>query len=127
MLHPAGTLAAPFPRTRCYLARTCVARRRRKGGRGVRIVPFVSFVGAGPGEADLIPVKGLRHLREAGVMVHDHLIATELLERASAGAEIIDAETAPGRQGLGQSHVNWLLVDRARRRGRVVRLKGGAP
>jgi uroporphyrin-III C-methyltransferase len=93
----------------------------------VRAVPFVSFVGAGPGEADLITVKGLRHLREAAVIVHDRLIAPELLEHAGAEAEIIDAGKAPGRHCLGQSHINWLLVDRARRRGRVVRLKGGDP
>ena len=93
----------------------------------MRSTPFVSFVGAGPGEADLITVKGLRHLREASVIVHDRLIARELLEHASADAEIIDAGKAPGRQCLGQSHINWLLVDRARRRGRVVRLKGGDP
>jgi uroporphyrin-III C-methyltransferase len=87
----------------------------------------VSFVGAGPGEADLITVKGLRHLREAAVIVHDRLIATELLEHAGPDAEIIDAGKAPGRHCMGQSQINWLLVDRARRRGRVVRLKGGDP
>ncbi len=90
-------------------------------------VPFVSFVGAGPGEADLITVKGLRRLSEAAVIVHDRLIPTELLEHAKADAEIIDAGKAPGRACLGQSEINWLIVDRARRRGRVVRLKGGDP
>ena len=93
----------------------------------MRSVPFVSFVGAGPGEAELITVKGLRHLREAAVIIHDRLIATELLEHASPEAEIIDAGKAPGRHCMGQSQINWLLVDRARRRGRVVRLKGGDP
>jgi len=93
----------------------------------VRAMPFVSFVGAGPGEADLITVKGLRLLREAAVIVHDRLIAPELLEHAGVDTEIIDAGKAPGRHCLGQSHINWLLVDRARRRGRVVRLKGGDP
>jgi len=42
-------------------------------------LPFVSFVGAGPGEADLITLKGLRRLRDAAVIVHDRLIAPELL------------------------------------------------
>lgn len=72
----------------------------------MRSVPFVSFVGAGPGEADLITVKGLRHLREAAVIVHDRLIAPELLDHAGADAEIIDAGKAPGRHCLGQSHIN---------------------
>jgi uroporphyrin-III C-methyltransferase len=93
----------------------------------VRPVPFVSFVGAGPGEADLITVKGLEHLRRAAVIVHDPLIATELLEHAAADAEIIDTSKASGRPCLGQSEINWLLVERARRRGRVVRLEGGDP
>ena len=89
--------------------------------------PFVSFVGAGPGEAELITLKGLRRLREAAVIVHDRLVARELLEHARGAAEVIDAGKAPGRPGLGQAELNWLLVDRARRRGRVVRLKGGDP
>jgi uroporphyrin-III C-methyltransferase len=93
----------------------------------VKSVPFVSFVGAGPGEADLITVKGLRRLREAAVIVHDPLIAIELLEHAGPDVEIIDAGQGPGRQALGQSHLNWQLVDSSRRRGRVVRLMGGDP
>ena len=108
-------------------ARPLLPARRAKGDRSVRAMPFVSFVGAGPGEADLITVKALRRLREAAVIVHDRLIAPELLEHAGVDAEIIDAGKAPGRHCLGQSHINWLLVDRARRRGRVVRLKGGDP
>jgi uroporphyrin-III C-methyltransferase len=89
--------------------------------------PCVSFVGAGPGEAELITLKGLRRLREAAVIIHDRLVAAELLEHAARDAEIIDAGKAPGRHGLGQAEINRLLVDRARRRGRVVRLKGGDP
>lgn len=89
--------------------------------------PFVSFVGAGPGEAELVTLKAVRRLREAAVIVHDRLIPRELLEYARGDAEIIDAGKAPGRHGLAQPEINWLLVDRARRRGRVVRLKGGDP
>ena len=89
--------------------------------------PLVSFVGAGPGEAELITVKGLRRLREAAVIVHDRLVARELLDVARGDAEVIDAGKAPGRHGLGQMEINRLLVDRAHRRGRVVRLKGGDP
>ena len=89
--------------------------------------PFVSFVGAGPGEAELVTLKAVRRLREAAVVVHDRLIPRELLDYARGDAEVIDAGKAPGRHCLGQSEINWLLVDRARRRGRVVRLKGGDP
>jgi uroporphyrin-III C-methyltransferase len=89
--------------------------------------PFVSFLGAGPGEAELVTLKAVRRLREAAVIVHDRLIPRELLEHARGDAEVIDAGKAPGRHCLGQAEINWLLVDRARCRGRVVRLKGGDP
>jgi len=89
--------------------------------------PFVSFVGAGPGDPELVTLKALRRLREAEVVIHDRLIPDSLLAEAPADAEIIDAGKAPGRQCMGQSQINWLLVDRARRCGRVVRLKGGDP
>ncbi len=91
------------------------------------MTPFVSFVGAGPGEAELITLKAVRRLREAAVIVHDRLIPPEVLEYARADAEVIDAGKSPGRAGFGQPEINWMLVDRARRRGRVVRLKGGDP
>ena len=59
-------------------------------------LPFVSFVGAGPGEAELITLKGLRRLREAAVIIHDQL-APELLEHARTDVELIDARKArPG-------------------------------
>src|SRR5260370_32332617 len=89
--------------------------------------PRVSFVGAGPGDPELITVKGLRRLREAEVVLHDRLVPMELLGEARAGATIVDVGKAPGRPCLGQGQINWLLVDWARRRERVVRLKGGDP
>jgi len=88
---------------------------------------FVSFVGAGPGDPELITVKGLRRLREADVVLHDRLIPAQLLEEVGAGATVIDVGKAPGRTCVGQSQINWLLVDWARRSERVVRLKGGDP
>jgi len=91
------------------------------------VSPFVSFVGAGPGEAELITLKAIRRIREAAVIIHDRLIPREVLEYARGDAEVIDAGMAPGRQCPGQPEINWMLVDRARRRGRVVRLKGGDP
>jgi len=88
---------------------------------------LVSFIGAGPGDPDLVTVKGLRRLREADVVLHDRLVPIALLDEARAGAEIIDVGKAPRRYCLGQSEINWLLVDRARRRRSIARLKGGDP
>ena len=87
----------------------------------------VSFLGGGPGDPELVTLKALRRLREADVVIHDRLVPVELLREARDDAEVIDAGKAPGRHCLGQSEINWLLVDRARRRGRVARLKGGDP
>jgi uroporphyrin-III C-methyltransferase len=88
---------------------------------------FVSFVGAGPGDPELITLKGLRRLRQAEVVLHDRLIPRELLDEVGPGATIVDVGKTPGRPCIGQGHLNWLLVDWARRRERVVRLKGGDP
>jgi uroporphyrin-III C-methyltransferase len=87
----------------------------------------VSFVGAGPGDPDLITVKGLKRLREAGAVIHDRLIPQELLDEVPAGAEIIDVGKTPGRPCAGQGSINGMIVDAARRHRRVVRLKGGDP
>ena len=87
----------------------------------------VSFVGAGPGDPELITLKALRRLREADAVIHDRLIPREILAEAPTSAEIIDVGKAPGRPCVGQGHINWLLVDTARRHQRVVRLKGGDP
>lgn len=88
---------------------------------------LVSFVGAGPGDPDLITLKGLRRLREAEVVLHDRLVPHELLDEVSPGATVVDVGKTPGRPCMGQGQINWLLVDWARRREHVVRLKGGDP
>jgi uroporphyrin-III C-methyltransferase len=87
----------------------------------------VSFVGAGPGDPELITVKGLRRLREARVIIHDRLVPRPLLAEAGAGAELLDVGKRPGCHGPTQGEINRLIVDRARRAGRVVRLKGADP
>src|SRR2546427_3702787 len=107
-------------------------RRSRSVGRCMercRIVrdSLVSFVGAGPGDPELITLKGLRRLREAEVALRGRLTPLPLLDEVSPGATIIDVGMAPGRPCVGQGHINWLLVDWARRRERIVRLKGGDP
>lgn len=87
---------------------------------------IVYIVGAGPGDPDLITVRGRRLLRRADVVVYDRLIAPSLLSHAPVGAERIPVGKAPGR-GARQEEINGVLIDRARLGLRVVRLKGGDP
>ena len=81
----------------------------------------VALVGAGPGDPELITVRGLARLRATEVLVHDRLVADELVAETPA-----DALRIP-RDGLDQEEVNALLVEHGRRGRRVVRLKGGDP
>ncbi len=88
---------------------------------------FVSLVGAGPGDPDLITVKGLRRLRAADVVVYDALANPELLRECRADAELIDAGKRAGQPHRSQAAINALLIAHARRGRLVVRLKGGDP
>lgn len=95
-------------------------------GRGI-----VHLVGAGPGDPELITVRGLRRLREAQVVVYDRLVHPDLLAEAPPGAERIDVGKAPrwatDRPSPSQEEIHALLIDRARAGRVVVRLKGGDP
>jgi len=86
------------------------------------------LVGAGPGDPDLITLRGAAVLREADVVVYDALAARSLLELAPAAAERVNV----GKRGhdeptRSQSDINALLVRLAREGKTVVRLKGGDP
>jgi uroporphyrin-III C-methyltransferase len=81
----------------------------------------VSLVGAGPGDPELITLKGLARVRACDVLVYDRLVAAELIDEAPAAALRIP------RDGLSQEDVNDLLVAHGRRSRNVVRLKGGDP
>ena len=87
----------------------------------------VDFVGAGPGDADLITVKGSRVLHDADVIVHDRLVGQGVLDLARREALIIDV----GKKGFGvatnQEEINSLIVAHAKDGRHVVRLKGGDP
>lgn len=85
------------------------------------------LVGAGPGRADLITVRGLQLLRAADVVIYDRLIAQELLDETRPGAECIFVGKASGRHTLRQEEINDLLIARVRLGRQVVRLKGGDP
>jgi uroporphyrin-III C-methyltransferase len=90
---------------------------------------FVSLVGAGPGDPDLLTVKALRLLRNADVIAYDRLIGQEILTECRADAELIYV----GKHGKDckttwkQEDINQLLIDKARQGKNVLRLKGGDP
>lgn len=86
----------------------------------------VAIVGAGPGDPELLTLKGKRLLEEAEAVVHDRLVAPEIVALA-ARAELVDAGKTPGRPGMSQPEIDALLVRLAREGKRVVRLKGGDP
>jgi uroporphyrin-III C-methyltransferase len=86
----------------------------------------VFLVGAGPGDADLLTVRGARLLGEADVIVHDRLVDRSVFELVRPGVELIDVGKEPGRF-TSQSMINDLLVSLGRRFDTVVRLKGGDP
>ncbi len=90
-------------------------------------VGMVNLVGAGPGAADLISLRGLRLLGEADVIVHDRLGTAEVLELARRDARRIDVGKSQGDHTMTQHDINALLVRLGREGLRVVRLKGGDP
>ena len=87
----------------------------------------VYLIGAGPGDPELITVKGLRLIREADVILYDGLANPELLKEARRECECINVEKRPGFQRVQQDEINHLMVDRAQKGLMVVRLKGGDP
>jgi uroporphyrin-III C-methyltransferase len=87
----------------------------------------VALVGAGPGDPKLITLRGAELLAAADVIVYDRLAPPSLLDLAHPNAERVYVGKEPGRSAVPQREIGELLVDRARRGQRVVRLKGGDP
>jgi uroporphyrin-III C-methyltransferase/precorrin-2 dehydrogenase/sirohydrochlorin ferrochelatase len=85
------------------------------------------LVGSGPGDPGLISVRGLRILEQADVVLHDRLVAPQLLRVARREAEIVCVGKTGGGAATSQDHINRLLVSRVRAGFRVCRLKGGDP
>jgi uroporphyrin-III C-methyltransferase/precorrin-2 dehydrogenase/sirohydrochlorin ferrochelatase len=88
---------------------------------------WVALVGAGPGDPELITVKGRRLLTEADVVVLDRLAPGLLLDELRPDAEVVDASKIPYGPARAQDEINRILVERARAGRFVVRLKGGDP
>ncbi len=88
---------------------------------------YVYFVGAGPGRADLITVRGADALKKADCIIYDKLANPALLKFAPPDAEIIHVPKRIGNGSFTQQEINRLLVDKASEGKTVVRLKGGDP
>ncbi|BAC74507.1 siroheme synthase [Streptomyces avermitilis] len=101
-----GTLVAPHHRVR---------------------TPGVALVGGGPGDPDLITVRGRRLLAEADVVIADRLGPRDLLAELPPHVEVIDAAKIPYGRFMAQEAINNALIEHARQGKSVVRLKGGDP
>ena len=88
---------------------------------------LVSLVGAGPGDPELLTLAGKDRLMRADVVFYDRLVHPGILQLAPSTTERIYIGKAHGQHTLEQEQLNDLLIERARRGERVVRLKGGDP
>ena len=88
--------------------------------------PKLTLVGAGPGDPDLITIKGAKALQQADVVLYDALVDPELLKYAPNAEHILVGKRA-GKASVSQETINRLIVEKALRVGHVVRLKGGDP
>ena len=91
------------------------------------IKPKVTLVGAGPGDPELLTLKGVKALAEANVVLYDALANDEILEHAPKDSIKIFVGKQIGNHVYTQDQINQLIVDNALTYGNVVRLKGGDP
>jgi len=89
--------------------------------------PRITLVGAGPGDADLITMKGIKALKTADVVLYDALVNEEILEFAPEHAVKVYVGKRSGDHSFSQDVINKLMIDYALNYGHVVRLKGGDP
>lgn len=99
--------------------------------RGITATPgaegHVTFVGAGPGDAELLTLKAMRALQAVDVILFDDLVSDEVLELARREAKRIRVGKRAGRPGCKQHEINDMMVKLAKAGRRVVRLKSGDP
>jgi len=88
---------------------------------------FVSLVGAGPGDAELMTVKAIRLLQQADAVVYDRLVSEEILGLIPTGVSRISVGKEVGKHCVPQEQINEIIVNLARSGRRIVRLKGGDP
>ncbi|KUF12437.1 uroporphyrinogen-III C-methyltransferase [Pseudoponticoccus marisrubri] len=86
---------------------------------------FVSFIGSGPGDPELLTLKAVDRLKRADAVLFDDLSSGPILAHARAGADLVGVGKRAGRPSPKQHHVSRLLVDYAQMDQRVVRLKSG--
>jgi len=91
------------------------------------MTPKLTLVGAGPGDEELITLKGIRALEKADVVLYDDLANSRLLDYCPPHALKMYVGKRAGRNSFRQEEINSLIVRLALRRGHVVRLKGGDP
>lgn len=103
----------------CLNAKITIMKKNKQGK--------VYIIGAGPGDAGLITLKGIDCLREADVVVYDYLVSKDLLKYARNDARLIYAGKQGGAHTLSQWQINDLLVKEAKAGNIVARLKGGDP
>ena len=90
-------------------------------------IPKLTLVGAGPGDQDLITVKGIKALADADVVLYDALVNKDLLNYVPGKAKMIFVGKRAGMHSAQQIEINKLIVKYAFSHGHVVRLKGGDP
>ena len=86
---------------------------------------FVSFVGSGPGDPELLTLKAVDRLKRADAVLFDDLSSGPILSHARGGADLVGVGKRAGRPSPKQNHVSQLLVDYAETGQRLVRLKSG--
>lgn len=91
------------------------------------ITPKITLIGAGPGDPELLTLKGLRILESADVVLYDALVSKKILELIPTHIFAWSVGKRAGAHSFRQDEINTLIVDFAYRYGHVVRLKGGDP
>ena len=86
---------------------------------------FVSFVGSGPGDPELLTLKAVDRLKRADAVLYDDLSSGAILSHVRKSADLVSVGKRAGRTSPRQDHVSRLLVDYATAGGRIVRLKSG--